>query len=98
VLALALGRTIGELQAVMSQREFLSWQRFYEESPFDDLHRYHRPAALLAHVQVGGDFSARLDWLTGGAGSHQEQDVHLAGKFDEADLRTFAALGMKPNA
>jgi len=78
----------------MSQREFLSWQRFYEEAPFDDLHRYHRPAALLAHVQVGGDFAARLDWLTGGAGLRQEQEPDMAGQFSESDLRTFAALGM----
>jgi len=94
VLALALGKTIGELQTVMSERELRFWQQFYAESPFDDLHRYHRPAALLAQVQVGGDFAARLDWLAGGVGLGQEQPACMAGQASEADLRTFAALGM----
>jgi len=79
----------------MSERELRSWQRFYEESPFDDMHRYHRPAALLAQVQVGGDFAARLDWLADGIDLRQAQDASMAGQFSEAELRTFAALGMK---
>jgi len=78
----------------MTEREFRSWQQFYAESPFDDLHRYQRPAALLAQVQVGGDFAARLDWLAGGSGLQPEQPRQLAGQSSEADLRTFAALGL----
>jgi len=78
----------------MSQRELRSWQKFYEESPFDDLHRYHRPAALLAQVQVSGDFSERLDWLVDGIDLRLAQEASMAGRFSEAELRTFAALGM----
>jgi hypothetical protein len=32
----------------MSLREFNSWVQFYRLFPFDDAHRYFRPAALLA--------------------------------------------------
>ena len=82
----------------MTESEFRSWQQFYQESPFDDLHRYHRPAAMLAQVQVGGDFSARLSWLAGGSGLNQDQDQfpHLSDEFTDADLRSFEALGLPP--
>lgn len=81
----------------MTKQEFRSWEQFYDESPFDDLHRYHRPAAMLAQVQIGGDFSSRLDWLVGGRDQRQgrDQSPHLSDQFSEADLRTFAALGLK---
>lgn len=32
----------------MNNNEFEAWARYYRAHPFDDLHRYHRPAALLA--------------------------------------------------
>ncbi|QET71442.1 phage tail assembly protein T [Bordetella bronchiseptica] len=94
-----MGRTVGELKATLTEAEFRSWQQFYQESPFDDLHRYHRPAAMLAQVQVGGDFPARLDWLVGGMGLRQDDDQMplLSDQFSEADLKSFAALGMKPS-
>ncbi|WP_033455988.1 phage tail assembly protein T [Bordetella bronchiseptica] len=83
----------------MSEREFRSWQQFYDESPFDDLHRYHRPAAMLAQVQVGGDFTARLRWLADGVDPGPEQSelgaLRMSDQFSAADLRTFEALGMR---
>ncbi len=47
----------------MSQAEFLAWAEFYRNFPFDDKHRYHRPAALVATSMGGGDVQANLDWL-----------------------------------
>ena len=57
--------------------------------PFDDLHRFHRPAALVAGAFGGGDMKARLNWL--------HPDPAEAG-WSDADIRTFAAFGMKPPA
>lgn len=47
----------------MSQAEFLEWIKFYRLFPFDDMHRYHRPAALIAQSMAGGDVKQKLDWL-----------------------------------
>lgn len=93
ILALALGRTIGELSE-MSEAEFRSWRQFYEESPFDDLHRYHRPAAMVGQLlssSVG--YEDRLDWLINGVSqpTYSKEDGQ---RFSEADLRTFEALGL----
>lgn len=64
MLALALGgRTVAEWQAAMSMAEFDAWVRFYRAHPFDDLHRYHRPAALVSVSLAGGDVAERLQWL-----------------------------------
>lgn len=62
MLALALGRTVRELQAVMTAPEFDTWKAFYAAHPFDDFHRYHRPAALIS-ASFGGDYDAKLDVL-----------------------------------
>jgi hypothetical protein len=61
-----LGRTVAELQATMCSAEFISWAEFYRQCPFDDFHRFHRPAALVAGSLGGGgedDMRKRLDWL-----------------------------------
>lgn len=64
VLALALGgRTKAEWRKAMTEDEFLDWCVFYQDQPFDDLHRFHRPAALIAGSLGGGDMQERLDWL-----------------------------------
>ena len=47
----------------MSAREFSDWIEFYKAYPFDDRHRFHRPAAMVASSLGGGDVQARLDWL-----------------------------------
>ena len=46
----------------MSQAEFGRWCAFYEENPFDDFHRYHRPAGLMA-ASFNGHLQEKLDWL-----------------------------------
>jgi hypothetical protein len=86
-LALALGgRTIKEWQSTMSQREFEEWRDFYMRFPFDDLHRYHRPAALIARSFCGGDIGPTIEWLV-----HPFPAGHTA-----EDSRTLAAFGLTP--
>lgn len=41
----------------MTRREFRCWWEFYQRWPFDDLHRFHRPAATIAAVPAGDKFS-----------------------------------------
>ena len=89
VLALALGgRTIAEWKATMSMAEFRSWGEFYERWPFDDKHRYYRPAALVAGAFGGNSESAmraRLEWL------------QPSGRVpaNDADAALYAAAGMR---
>jgi hypothetical protein len=71
----------------MTQPEFLEWVEFYKLYPFDDYHRYFRPAALIAGAFGGNTqdaLDARLNWL---------QPTPTTG-YSEADLNTFKALGM----
>ncbi|GAB2913690.1 phage tail assembly protein T [Paralcaligenes ginsengisoli] len=71
----------------MTQAEFLRWQEFYLQEPFDDLHRFHRPAALIATRLAGGSISDMLDFL---------QPSESDSEFSDADLATFKAFGVKP--
>lgn len=49
----------------MSADEYQSWLQFFALYPFDDLHRYHRPAALVSVSMAGGGeaFPERLSIL-----------------------------------
>ena len=85
MLALALGKTVGELQRTMSQREFRDWIQFYRAHPFDDLHRYHRPAALVAQMIGGGDIQDKLDWL---------HPPEWQEELSSADVQTMRAFGI----
>lgn len=88
-LALALGgRTIAEWQAVMSHSEFQCWMEFARHNPFDDLHRYHRPASLLA-ASKGYPQQAALDWL---------HPPRLPDDIDSIGLSVMRALGAGPEA
>lgn len=78
--------TLGQIDA-MPEPEFQGWREFYVLYPFDDLHRYHRPAALVATSFGGGDINDRIGWL---------MPDPVAGDFDDADLRTMKALGLTP--
>lgn len=79
----------------MSRQEFLAWREYYRLFPFDDLHRFHRPAALISHAAAGGgsaqQLQQRISWL-----QPNPQDDGLDGSYTEADLATFAAFGVKP--
>lgn len=83
MLALALGgRTVAELRAALTESEFQAWIAFYRDFPFDDYHRFHRPAALVSTSMAGGDVQSRLNFL-------QPRD---GGEMDSADSRTMKAL------
>ena len=71
----------------MTQREFEAWQDFYVQAPFDDLHRYHRPASLIAVSMSGGNVADKIEWL---------QPSRVDEDYSDADMKTFAAFGMKP--
>ncbi len=88
MLALALGgRTVSELKAAMTQVEFDRWRHFYVQQPFDDLHRFHRPAALVA-TSFGGELKSRLDFLTRPIQTAEEDA-------DDVTLRAFGLGKMK---
>ena len=87
MLTLALGGcTVAELQARMSQAEFGAWVAFYRQQPFDDLHRYHRPAALVA-ASMSGEFKDRLAFLA---------PEPVPAGYAPSELATFAAFGITP--
>jgi hypothetical protein len=70
-----LGKTVRELKATLLPEEFEDWRQFYLQFPFDDLHRYHRPAALVSVSMGGGDFQKRVDLLQPPPPSDPEQGV-----------------------
>lgn len=71
----------------MTHSEFLAWVEFHHHYPFDDLHRFHRPAALVATSMGGGSIQDRLDWLA---------PEPVPEGYSQADLNTFKAFGVKP--
>lgn len=73
----------------MSQAEFERWFDFYRMHPFDDLHRYHRPAALVARTMSGGDIEQMMEWL------HPKYNESNESGYSEQDLQTFKALGLE---
>lgn len=70
----------------MTQAEFMSWVHFYKLYPFDDMHRFYRPAALIAHAG-GVKLDVAIDWM--------QPDTSMVG-FSEADINTFKAFGLTP--
>jgi hypothetical protein len=92
VLALALGgRTVDEWKSVMTQPEFLAWREFHRLYPFDDLHRYHRPAALVASTRPGlkdaqASYDKNIEFLQPDPRNHDMTD---------ADIATMRAFGFK---
>lgn len=70
----------------MSEQEFRRWMQFYRQQPFDDIHRYYRPAVLQASAFGGGDADAMMDFLVNRTDGRQE-DV------PDADLSVFEAFG-----
>ena len=73
----------------MAYTEFQQWFAFYQTSPFDELHRYHRPAALISRSMAGGDINQMIEWL------HPDYSEHGNTEYSEADLKTFKALGLE---
>ena len=73
----------------MSQAEFERWFAFYQMHPFDDMHRYHRPAAFIARSMAGGEIQPMLEWL------HPDYSVKQDTEYTDEDLQTFKALGLE---
>lgn len=69
------------------------WREFYLLYPFDDLHRYHRPAALVASSFMSknpADYRRQaIEWL---------QPKPLVPNFGDVDMRTLNAFGVVPPA
>lgn len=85
MLALALGgRSVAEWQAVITPAEFQAWIEVYRLAPFDDYHRFHRPAALVARAMGGGEMQPLLDWL---------QPDRASEGMSDADVATMRAFG-----
>ncbi len=82
----------------MTPAELAAWREFYIRWPFDDLHRFHRPAALVAACMGSGqDLQQRVTSLIGFlAPEPKTTTVPEQGHFSESDLRTMAAFGVVP--
>jgi hypothetical protein len=69
----------------MTQKEFAQWKAFHDLYPFDDLHRIHRPAAVMSAVHTkAGDMRPFLHLLQPEASMREMTD---------ADRTTMAAFG-----
>ena len=69
----------------MSASEMQDWRNYYAEHPFDDVHRYHRPAAVVAGAFGGGDFGKTLDFLING----KPKETQLS-DIDQSILKAFS--------
>lgn len=67
----------------MPAAELEGWRAFYELYPFDDLHRFHRPAAALG-TAFGGKYESIIGFL---APTPNEPDM------TDADRDVAKALG-----
>lgn len=79
----------------MKRAEFEGWIEFYRQNPFDDLHRFHRPAALVAST-MSGDLNKHLDWLCPPPEKALlERDLAGRSEVDKSIIRAFRAVGTK---
>jgi len=74
----------------MGRAEFEAWIEFYKQNPFDDLHRFHRPAALIAarSGQSAVEIGELMDWLA---------PEPVPDGLTAADVATMKAFGINPN-
>lgn len=79
--------TIAQMRAAMTPREFAAWIEFYKLFPFDDRHRYHRPAALVSVSLGGGKIDDRIAFLS--------PDPKPEG-YSSADMSLMKMLGVRP--
>lgn len=80
----------------LPQAELDDWREYYRLYPFDDHHRYHRPAALIAS-NVGGIMSSNYD-MNAALRSNLEflSPEPLVSTTSDADITTMRTLGIKP--
>lgn len=74
----------------MMKPEVLAWVEFYKQNPFDDYHRFYRPAAFVANAFSGRDINESLAWF------EKRPIAAEAVGYSAADARTMEAFGMKP--
>jgi hypothetical protein len=43
---------VREWKRTISKREYIEWVEYFRQQPFDDFHRFHRPAALVASAMA----------------------------------------------
>lgn len=90
---------------MLSPAEVVRWQRYAERWPYDDMHRYHRPAALVSAMMSTGDAGTvtqlvdrRMEWLRDSRVMQVEaMPAAFAGgghEYSEADRATMRAFGM----
>jgi hypothetical protein len=84
----------------MTHNEAEAWREFYRANPFDDFHRFYRPAALVAAASSDGKVRERLEWLApselmNGSNAEEAEVIEERG-YSAADVSTLRALGMKP--
>ena len=85
------GCTVAELQSRMSRSEFEDWLEFYEDSPFDDLHRDHRPAAWMAGNFSGVEIEKSLKFLLNQPIKEQQE-----GEYTDIDQSVFSIFARPP--
>lgn len=78
-----------EWKASISPEEFEAWVAYYTAHPFDDRHRYHRPAALSAAwaARSPGKVLDLIEWL---------EPEPVPEGFSGADMNIFRAFGVRP--
>lgn len=88
---------MAEWKASITPDEFASWVEFYRLWPFDDVHRYHRPAALVASFASIGmrDKAAiavddAMQWL------QPQPETRGLSKAARNTLQAFERFGLKP--
>lgn len=79
----------------MTVPEFHAWVAFYKQNPFDDYHRFYRPAALISNSMSGREFDDSLAWLEKRPSVLAAVDIGAADRFSAADIATIQALRMK---
>lgn len=76
----------------MPHAELVSWREFFVLYPFDDFHRFHRPAALAAasHPEIRSPndaFNGKLKVLS---------PTNVETGFSDADMSVIKAFGGTP--
>lgn len=80
----------------MTPGEFHAWLAFYRMQPFDDDHRFHRPAALVAHSMNRAEVPELLDWLRRGIPVESVVEEPAEEAYSQAELNSIHAHGFVP--
>lgn len=73
----------------MVPSEFDGWIDYFDRHPFDDLHRYHRPALADTLIRGGLPFDKVLDWMKDGEPMAPREMTP-----EEADAQTLRTFGL----